>query len=267
VTQITITTVTQTQTWQGYYGDIVGTITLDDAQNHTMYDWYAAEPQGEVYAASQEVTNWLTVHCFNYTNNGSRHTYTWDSGARSTTTTNVLNLTELETGNLAWSLGLLSGDYDGVDETFNVTGTIVTSRTSTGYTYEDHAEFFVGTINISAGSCPATNTYESVCVNKTDPNEQNQFKVDNSFCGSDPDNYKWDGTEDGNNFQEVLLTVNDSETIIYTTIIENRRGDNDTDIIGFDNETHDFQLLVGDDGHAGPKQDTSTPYYFYVEIE
>jgi hypothetical protein len=70
----------------------------------------------------------------------------------------------------------------------------------------------------------------------------------------------------GTNYQEVLLAVNHSQTIIYTTIIENDILGNSTDPIGYDNNTHDFQMIVGDDGHVGPNLDTTTTYYFYVEL-
>ena len=38
VTQLTITHIMITKRWQGYYGNVTGTITLDDADNNTMYD-------------------------------------------------------------------------------------------------------------------------------------------------------------------------------------------------------------------------------------
>jgi hypothetical protein len=263
-----------------------------------MYDWYLAEPQGEIYAASAIVTNWDTVHCLNYSNNGTYHNYSYDGGTKWTVTYNSLNLSELESGTQGWSLGLLAGDYDGVDETFNESGTIMIRKTKNGNTYQSHDGFFVGTINISTGSCPATNTYQLNCVNTTDPDEADQYGV---FIAADPDEpvygnlsictvygidsyqiendtlwsggnysgqtFEWKSSADLSDYQEVLLTVNNSKTIIYTTIIENRRGDNNTDVMGFNNRTNDFQILVGDDGHDGPGQDSPTEYYFYVELE
>ena len=182
LTQLTITSLSQTQTWQGYYGEISGTITLDDASEYTLYDWYSAEPQGEIYAASEIVSDWETVHCFNYSNNGTNHFYYYDGGTKNTTTTIVLNLSELETGSLDWSLGLSAGNYDGVDETFNESGTIASVWTPSVTTYADHMEFMVGTVNISGGSCPATNTYEIACINKTNPSQANQAEALRRNC-------------------------------------------------------------------------------------
>ena len=41
-----------TEAWQGYYGNITGTITLDDADNFTLYNWNLPDPRGEIYASN-----------------------------------------------------------------------------------------------------------------------------------------------------------------------------------------------------------------------
>ena len=100
-----------------------------------------------------------------------------------------------------------------------------------------HDAFYVGTIGFTSGQCPATSMYNS-----------SQQK-------------------DTTRFQEVLLynggetTDNSSNAgrIIYTALLE------DTSVNGFDGTDMDFQMLLGENGHQG---DTSTtPYYFYVELE
>ena len=58
VTELNITSLTQTQTWQGYYGNVTGTIVLDDAENWTLYSWNLAEPQGEIYASNSSTVIW-----------------------------------------------------------------------------------------------------------------------------------------------------------------------------------------------------------------
>ena len=72
VTALNINSTRITSRWQGYYGNVTGAITLDDAGNNTLYDWQIASPQGEIYAsngsASGAVT-WADIFCFNYTNN------------------------------------------------------------------------------------------------------------------------------------------------------------------------------------------------------
>ncbi|MBD3203361.1 hypothetical protein GF327_03645 [Candidatus Woesearchaeota archaeon] len=124
----------QTKHWQGYYGDITGTITLDDAQNWTLYDWDNPEPKGEIYAVantSGTTPSWSTVECFNYTQETAGAA--WANG--NTT------LDRWETYyNMTWN------DVDGINETFNVT---------------THLGFSVGSYTIDADSCPATYTYVS----------------------------------------------------------------------------------------------------------
>ncbi len=139
VTQLTVAGITVTQTWQGYYGNVTGTVTLDDANNNTMYDWALASPEGEIYASQAQVT-WTSgnVKCYDHDMS--------DAGYSA-----FVTLSELET-----SLGLASDDIDGVDETF-VEGT--------GYD-----NFYVGEYLIDA-TCPTTQTY-----NGSETKDSNSFQ-------------------------------------------------------------------------------------------
>ena len=123
ITKMNITAWSQTQTWAGYVGNVTGRIVLDDANNNSLYDWRANEPQGEVYAVNSSVSpTWANIRCFEF-NNG----------------TMGLNRSIYET-----DLGLDSDDYDGVDETFNDT---------------NHSTFYVGTYTIPENTCPSTWMY------------------------------------------------------------------------------------------------------------
>jgi hypothetical protein len=56
-------------------------------------------------------------------------------------------------------------------------------------------------------------------------------------------------------FAQVLLS--DNTNFIYTALVT-------APALGFDNVNHQFQMIVGENGHNG---DTSTtPYYFYLEL-
>ena len=100
ITQIDIIGTTVTQTWQGYFGNITGTITLDDSRNNTLYNWDLASPEGEVYASTSTIDfSSGNILCFNYSD---------DVPAAYTT------LSELES-----SLGADTYDADGVNETFS----------------------------------------------------------------------------------------------------------------------------------------------------
>lgn len=57
------------------------------------------------------------------------------------------------------------------------------------------------------------------------------------------------------NFAEVLLS--DTSSMIYTGLITNPA-------LGFDNRTHQFEMMVGENGHQGDSSVTS--YYFYLEL-
>ena len=108
VTALTINATRITKRWQGYYGNITGTITLDDADNNTLYDWKMASPEGEIYAVNASAVSWPDVFCFNFSNNKSQ---------------GQSNLQKFNGTDLEGSLGIGPTDGDGVDETFNRTFT------------------------------------------------------------------------------------------------------------------------------------------------
>jgi hypothetical protein len=56
-------------------------------------------------------------------------------------------------------------------------------------------------------------------------------------------------------FSEVLLS--DTTNLIYTGLIT-------TPTLGFDGASHQFEMIVGENGHLG--NTATTPYYFYVEL-
>jgi hypothetical protein len=57
------------------------------------------------------------------------------------------------------------------------------------------------------------------------------------------------------NFQEVIL--HDGSRLVYTAIVSQ-------DSMGFDGLNHDFEMIVGEDGHNDDINPTT--YYFYVEL-
>jgi hypothetical protein len=110
ITALVIHGIGQTKSWQGYYGNITGTITLDDVNNFTFYNWSGAEPRGQVYATLNNTIAWSTVECFDYT-------------------ANTINLTTMEL-----FYDIQPNDADNVNVTFNQT---------------DHDLFVVGFRNIT----------------------------------------------------------------------------------------------------------------------
>ncbi len=197
-----------TQTWQGYFGNVTGTIMLGDAQRNIMYNWSLASPSGEVFASTNSSIFWTNIQCFNFTATGI---YTDESGSGGTTNLHGTNITILEN-----SFNINETDVDGVDETFELIGA------------GTHNNFYVGTKQFNEGECPNTRIFS------------------NSGEGED------------NKFEEVLLYEPVTTSIVFTSLLND-------DESGFDSATHDFEMLVLEDGHNTDTQ--ATDYYFYVELE
>jgi hypothetical protein len=88
---------------------------------------------------------------------------------------------------------------------------------------------------------------------------QSTFKVGTktiSSADSCPTAYTFvNSLQQASSFPEVLLTDNVS-AIVYTALLEQ-------DATGFDGLTHDFQMIVGENGDDA----AVTNYYFFVELE
>jgi len=65
VTELAFDAQTVTKTWQGYYGNVVGNVTLSDTNSHSLYNWELVSPNGEIYATRSPSVNWETVRCAN----------------------------------------------------------------------------------------------------------------------------------------------------------------------------------------------------------
>jgi hypothetical protein len=94
------------------------------------------------------------------------------------------------------------------------------------FNYTTHADFTVGTIPVSG--CRSTATY-----------------IDDTPQVMGP-------TAD---FQEILLRDTTTNNMIYATIVEAAQ-------LGYDNQTHDFQLLVAENESAT----VPSSYFFWVEL-
>lgn len=140
VTEVTIVGTTPTKAWQGYYGNITGTLTLEDASGNVFYNWTVNEPKGEVYASKNSSITWTQIECFNFTANET-----------------VINLTEAEA---AYNIDV--NDSDGINETFNETS---------------HSTFYVGTTTITTNTCPSTYVFDDSGTQST--NWENILLTDN----------------------------------------------------------------------------------------
>lgn len=92
VTEMSVTGFSTTQTWQGYFGNVTGTIQLADASDNQMYNWTLASPEGEIYATTDTSVAWTNIACFNLTANNAA---------------------------LESLFNILADDVDGINETFS----------------------------------------------------------------------------------------------------------------------------------------------------
>ena len=208
VTELNIQGYSVTQSWQGYYGNVTGTIQLADSLDNILYNWTLASPQGEIYASTNNSIDWAYTQCFNFTADG---TYASDTGNAGTTSQFGANLSYLES-----LYGMESDDVDGINETFNLNGA------------GTHDQFYTNNLEFSEGECQSTRLFSNAGLGENDK------------------------------FEEVLLYEPTTSSVIYASIL-------DEDVLGFDGNTHDFEMMVPEDGHG---VDTSvTTYYFYVELE
>jgi hypothetical protein len=99
VTELAISGYSVTQAWQGYFGNVSGTIMLADNNDNVMYNWSLASPEGEIYASTNDTILWANVKCLEAERGG-----TYFEG-------------------LEEEFGIAPDDVDGVNETFSLAGT------------------------------------------------------------------------------------------------------------------------------------------------
>jgi hypothetical protein len=209
VTELTITGSSITQSWQGYFGNVSGTIQLADGSNNVMYNWSLASPEGEIYASTNNSIAWNYVQCLNFSADGS-YGDTVSGGNPGATNAQGTNLTMLED-----MFGIVSDDVDGVNETFTLLGS-------------GHNTFYTNNIEFLEGECRNTQIFSNA------------------------------GQGEDNKFEEVLLYEPTTRSVIFTSLLNEN-------LLGFDNNPHDFEMLVLENGHL---TDTNpTTYYFWVELE
>lgn len=93
VTELLINGTAITTSWQGYYGNVTGSIILADSSGNNFYDWNVSEPSGEVYASRANSITWANVNCSDSDNITAEETY----------------------------LGQVASDVDSVSNTYSVT--------------------------------------------------------------------------------------------------------------------------------------------------
>lgn len=121
-----------TEAWQGYYGNITGTIVLDDGNNQTLYDWALPSPSGEVYASNSSAVSWGNIYCINVS---SRRNASGVEGS-SVTQGSSNNFYSVTGSKLELMFGINTTDRDGLNETFNDTYTDTTGFRTASVTFD-----------------------------------------------------------------------------------------------------------------------------------
>ncbi|MCP3682403.1 MAG: hypothetical protein GY861_06895 [bacterium] len=61
---VNLSTTQQNMRWKAFVGNVTGKLTLDDANDKTIYDWTLSSLQGEVYATRESGSiNWTGIAC------------------------------------------------------------------------------------------------------------------------------------------------------------------------------------------------------------
>ena len=152
ITRADFTGYSTTRSWQGYFGNVTGTIQLADSNDKVLYNWTLANPEGEVYASTNSTITWGNIQCFNYTSTG---TLADDTGQAGATSRFGINLTTLET-----RFNMSSDDVDGVNETFTLVGA------------GTHDQFFTASRQFDIGECWNSRIFSNVGLGESNKYEE-----------------------------------------------------------------------------------------------
>jgi len=61
ITRLNITMNAPTRTWQGFAGNITGSLALDDASGDRFYSWNLSNVSGEIYASRNGTIDWTLI--------------------------------------------------------------------------------------------------------------------------------------------------------------------------------------------------------------
>jgi hypothetical protein len=153
ITELVVVAYSNTQTWQGYIGNVSGTIQLADSDDDVLYNWSLANPEGEIYASTHGGISWNDIQCFNFSATGNYSDETGNGGGMNKF---GMNLSQLE-----GLYNIASDDVDGVDETFNL------QYGGSG----EHDSFFTAHQQFDEGECASTRVFSNAGMG-----ENNKFE-------------------------------------------------------------------------------------------
>jgi len=98
VTEVNITSNSQTQAWQGFFGDVNGSIVLEDASGDTFYSWNLTNVSGEVYSSRDSAVNFNLINAQNNCSRDNELTEFGRSDSVNNTYRNNSNIPALSVG-------------------------------------------------------------------------------------------------------------------------------------------------------------------------
>lgn len=116
-----------------------------------------------------------------------------------------------------------------LESRFNINVTSVDGVNETFSKTISHGQFYTANQLFTAGECLSANIFDNA------------------------------GKSTSGNFEEVLLYEPTTTSVVFASILEES-------LSGYDSKPRDFEMLVLEDGH-GAQATTTTPYYFFVELE
>jgi hypothetical protein len=149
VTELVVSGYSTTQTWQGYFGNVSGTIQLADSGDNVMYNWSLASPEGEVYASTNNSVIWTYIQCLNFNSDGTYEDIA-DGGVPGGTNLHGTNLAILNS-----QFGIDTGDVDAPNNTFSMLGTHENGKSLT------HDLFYTNNLQFDAGECLSTHIFSA----------------------------------------------------------------------------------------------------------
>ena len=113
VTQLDIFSNTITRSWQGYYGNVSGAISLGDLDGNVLYNWSAVNPTGQVYATRAFDVNFATTKCANELEISSEEEFIGHNSSDADSVTNTFN----QNNHPHFSVGLINIDENSCKST------------------------------------------------------------------------------------------------------------------------------------------------------
>lgn len=140
ITELTIFGGSTTQSWQGYSGNVTGTIQLANSDGKVMYNWSQLDPSGEIYSSLNDSgIEWSGIQCFNLTATGNFS----GPGVEPAGNTSLygMNSTQLDA-----AFGITSGDSDGIANTF---------------ASNNHDPFYSSSLEFESNECKSIKLFDS----------------------------------------------------------------------------------------------------------